>query len=274
MPFRPISDRHAIVEVVFGLIFKRHFSATEIEGLLEQHEHHLKEELPKVGRTSAVQIVFGEGAIPPDVSIPAPTSGVTFDAVQRDGTLGWRLKADDKALYVNCLIYSNWTDTWQTARNYLKLATDTLGNSENPVVSLVLQYIDVFEWQGEEADYDLAQLLDVDSPYIPKPLWRRGPLWHLHQGWYRSDGLPAEGRLLERIHLDGTVDRKSKSKRLIVKMDTFLNLTLKRPCDPSIVFRDDEALADGVFVALHDLNKQIVSDYITAEMAERISLNV
>jgi uncharacterized protein (TIGR04255 family) len=191
-------------------------------------------------------------------------AGVVFDRVRPDGTLEWRVRADDRAIFVNCLDYTRWREVWARSRAYLFQARALLSAPDNPIVSILLQYVDVFEWQGDVAAYTLADLLRRESPYVPPSLWDKGPLWHLYQGWYRSNDLPVReaNRLLERVHLDGVLDDQG---RPTVKMDTFLNLEARQPLNQDSI--------DQAFEGLHNVSSRLIGDYITTAIAQRIGLD-
>lgn len=267
--FQPKSGDHAIVEVVLGIQFARNFSAPELEGLAAAHDRW-KERLPRLGRTAILQLHIGDKP-PPNASQLLPsTGGVTFDRVKPDGNLEWRLRADEGSIYVNCLNYEGWDAVWPQARDYLREASEVVAHPENEVRGLVLQYVDVFEWVEEPDLYRVDALLDRESPFIPASLWEKEQLWHLHQGWYRSDNLPASGRLLERIHLDAVIDDEGKPT---VRMDTFLSLELNPLVNWKSLFVDDQPEAERIFNDLHDLAKDLVRAHINEEMAERIGLD-
>lgn len=269
MPFQPKSNKHAIVEVVFGLVFTRPFHPKEIKALVESHGRW-KELLPRRGRTSPFPVPFMQGdELPPNFPIPLPPSGVTFDRVKPDGSLDWRLRADDAGITVNCLSYTTWPEIYGRARELLSQACEVAVRSDNSIRETFLQYIDVFEWEGEKQAYDLAELLRADSPYVPPSIRQRGPLWHLHQGFFRTEGLPSPGRLLERNHADGYQDQSGAA---LVKIDEYLSLHHLAPLAPSVLF-GPRGSADTLFGYLHDLNKDILRHYLTDKMQARIGLN-
>lgn len=196
-------------------------------------------------------------------------TGVSFDAYKRDGSLDWRLRIDQSFLAVNCLSYTRWTEVKVRARDLLASGARAGVAANNPLSAIGLQYIDMFEWEGDVADYDVTGLLRAESDMLPKSIFGKGPLWHLHQGWFTTDDLPAEGRLLERMHLDAV----EQAPKYLVKMDCLEQMDLRKgPMGFSKIFENDPLL-DEVIELLHTRSKSALGRVITDEMAERIELN-
>jgi len=266
--FIPKSDAHAIVEVVFGLQLARPLHQKEIEALVKAHGRW-RSELPKVGRQATVSVMLGDGPPPPELLLQPPAAGVTFDRIQPDGTLGWRLRAGENNFFVNCLDYDSWDSVWAKALRLLTDACDVSLGSDNAICGIVLQYIDEFIWQGDASDYDPLLLLRSDSPYIPRAFKNRGQNWHLNQGWFRTDNLPVSGRILERMNVEGLTLAGIPT----VRMDNYLRLEPETAVSGSAFFEQGAKLCCDWFSHLHDQNKSMLRNYITTAMAQRISLN-
>ncbi|WP_139802741.1 TIGR04255 family protein, partial [Aurantimonas sp. 22II-16-19i] len=199
--FVPISDHHAIQEVVFALTFKRQFPLGLLEQLTSIHKE-IKRELPRMERPQVFQFAIGGGPVAPPQQAPSP---VSFEAYKRDGSLDWRMMADGNTLVVNCLTYTNWADVSKRSLSLIHNACNVImQQGTNDISHIALQYVDVFKWGLKSEDYDISLLLDSNSENIPKSLFRNvdGPLWHHHQGWFRPFAGSMEGNLLQRTHLD------------------------------------------------------------------------
>jgi uncharacterized protein (TIGR04255 family) len=272
MPFEPRSGKHAIIEAVFGLMFSRRFRSTEIDAVIASHSKW-RDDLPRLGRSAGmIQFAFGDG-VPPPMQLSPPAGGVMFDSVRRDGSLDWRLRVEENFVYVNCLSYTGWTDVYGKAKQYFIDASNAAFGGEpiDPqVTACMIQYIDVFDWHGKPEEYDLDLLLtNEDSFYVPSSLRKRGLAWHLHQGWYRTDKLPVEGRMLERINIDGAIDPTNDLPA--VKMDTIHRLEFKEP----VVISDMlNGKMDQLLDWMHAEDKAVVGAHLTSEMRKRIGLDV
>lgn len=265
MPYRPINDRHAVREVVFALTFSRPFNLGEVEKLDTAHDIW-KAELPKKSRAQYLQIAFGpttEAASSPSVG------GVRFERIKADGSLDWRLGLEENFIAVNCLSYTRWADIWARARSLLQQAANVAVSEDNRTIGVGLQYIDVFVWEGDEGKCSPEQLLRRDSQFIPPNLWGKGPVWHLYQGWFRYDHLPAPGRLLEKVHLDAV----EENKQFLVKIDSTLRLDLEThvAAGPEL-FGGEPPLIDRILDDLHQVNKRLVGGFLSDDMIHRINL--
>lgn len=273
MPFEPIHERHAIQEVVFVLNMGRPFTPDEIGRVVARHDLW-KADLPKLSRPGVFQINLGAGAIAggSDMALLPflPFAPAIFEAIKRDGSVDWRLRIDADWIGVNCLTYTRWNEIWPRARALLSQASQLAWGDGNALSGVALQYIDAFKWEGDANAYSVDELLRRDTRYVPSGLRGRGPLWHLHQGWMRHDGLPAPGRLLERVHLDAV----EQEGQFLVKMDTTLRLELDpRLASHEEAFGGDRGFVDSVFDELHATDKVLVGSYLTDEMVARIALN-
>lgn len=266
MTFKPATEKHAIIEAVFGLLYARQFTAKEIEATVAAHEKQWPE-LPRLNRTQILQVQMGVGPVP-DQAVPPLVAGVSFDRVQPDGKPGWRLLFDETRTIVNCLDYDSWSNVWPRAWDYLEKASDALQSRNNPLVGAFLQYVDVFEWRGDPKDYSVDKLLSRESPYVPASVFQSGPLWHLHQGRYIEDGSPVKGRLLQRIHLDAGMARQNS----FVKIDSFLSLDFSEPMTITGALKEKKDKIGPIFEFLHDMDKRILRDYLTPELAKDIGL--
>ncbi|WP_175422148.1 TIGR04255 family protein [Agrobacterium tumefaciens] len=273
MTFVPKSGKHAIAEVVFGLVFTKAFEPHQIEILVRNHGLW-KEHLPRVARGGGFQVMFGSGFPPPEIQLPME-AGVSFERVNPDGTLNWRLKIEQNSVFVNCLDYTRWSEIWGRAREYLKLVVSLTG-LEGHVTSGLLQYIDVFEWSRPVEEFDINELLRVGNEYIPASMADRGHLFHLHQGWYSPD---SGSRRLVRVHVDGVEEvvfsgDTNNPHRVspIVKIDTYLQDQLKEFVPTIDMF--DSGWIDSSFSDMHNENKKLLGAFLTDELCGRIGLNV
>lgn len=265
MSFKPVGDRHAIMEVVFQLVFLREFQAKELNRLAEAHEEW-KSDLPKIERPTVFQFAIApEGGISPDQ--PEPAAPVLFKSFKRDGGLGWQLAAQHNWIAVNCLAYSRWAAVSRQAKGLLAKALSQVTSVDNPLTSISLQYVDKFLWEGNPDDYRANDLLNTDSGFFPESFNPTFPAWHHHRGefsFHENEEIPH--RILNRVHLDAAFEDKVP----FVKVDTVMRVDLKNAIaqDNS----DIEKLMDKFFDSLHLENKKLLSEVINAKAKKAISL--
>ena len=217
MSFVARSGEHAIVEVVLGIQLSRPWHPNEIEKLAA-HRDRWKEDLPRLARHQIQQVVFGEGV---QQAVTLPTGpGISFERIKPNGDLAWRVRCDGNSLHVNCLEYSRWQEVWNTALGYMKSVLETVGADKISVAGAMMQYIDVFDWDGSPSEYDVFQLLDRESRYVPESVGEYESIWHLYQGWFSPLDEPIAGRLLQKAHFDAV--SKNENGQPTVRMDTLL----------------------------------------------------
>ncbi|MFN3547181.1 MAG: TIGR04255 family protein [Mesorhizobium sp.] len=267
MGFEPKSKTHAIVEVVFGLRFAKPFEAQLLEKVVASHDEW-RDQFPRVTRGVGFQFHLGQE---PVLGLPLPPASVAFERLRPDGTADWKLRLEGDRVLLNCLDYSRWSEIWPAASRYLFKVAWLATNGDNPVVAALLQYVDVFEWTGDRNSYDAAELLKKGAA-IPATILNKGPFWHLHQGWFRSEPRLPASRLLERVHLDAVED--DRTKRPIVRLDTYLDVTLDAPMVLVGMGQTENAALASLFSVLHDLDKELMLSVLSTKAAKRIKLNV
>ncbi|NTG19403.1 TIGR04255 family protein [Agrobacterium rhizogenes] len=268
MTFVPKSGAHALVEVVWGLTFSRPFSQSEIESAIKERVRW--SELPRVSRTSGFQFILGNAAPAPDFQFPiAPGGGVSFDRVNPDGTLAWRLKFDQNNIFVSCLQYTRWADIWPKVQDFLNNACDLAVSEDNLVTSAIMQFIDVFEWEGDKSEYSTGELLNPESRLIPSAVFDRSQFWHLHQGWFDDETARGIARIHQRIDIDGVEDGEGLP---IVKIDSYIQHQLHTVKESKAIFAS--GWIEEIFGEMHQEGKRMIASLLTPDMARRIDLNV
>ena len=272
MPFKPIHESHAISEVIFGLVLARPLEWGERKRLYDAHPKW-SAFLPKIRDDSQLAIAV----LPPDPSeAPPPPSPppLAFERYNPSGMLDWRLRTEGASIAVNCLAYSLWENVWPSARRLFSDIAEVLQDSPIAIRSLVLEYVDVFEQTEDSDSYDIESLLNKDCPHLPQTALRHGPLWHAHHGWFTTDDAPPGTRVLKRMHINGMQAHDNENQR-IVRMEMLVRLDfLSEDEQPHIASESLKDHLEGHFDFLHNQSKLLLSQYLTDEMTEEISLNV
>ena len=266
MAFEPRSGEHAIIEAVFGLKLSRALNSGEIETLARNHDKW-KDELPRLARHEVQQIVLGEG-VPQAITVPGGP-GVSFERIKPNGDIAWRLRYEGNALLINCLEYNGWTDVWATALRYMREVVELIGPEKLSVAGSFLQYIDAFDWMGDEAAYDIFQLLNPEGQLVPPTINQHGSAWHLHQGWFVPLNGPIDGRLLQKAHFDAIP--KGELGYPSVRMDTLMRADFSGHVSGKLIFEENSPIV-GTFVEMHDRNKQLLEAFLTDAMCQKIGL--
>ncbi len=260
------SGKHAIVEVVFGFQLSRPWRPSEIEKLAQNHDRW-KEALPRLARHEVQQFMIGEG-VPQAISLPGGP-GISFERIKPNGDLAWRLRCEGSSIFVNCLEYTRWQEAWATASAQMRAVLEVVGAEKVSVAGTLLQYIDVFDWLADPKGYDISELLDLESDYVPRAARNYGLAWHLHQGWFEPVIEPVAGRILHKAHFDALP--KDEAGHPTVRLDTLLRSDFDGPISAQTFFDEGSAL-EGMFIDMHNRNKRLLSSFLTKAICEKIGL--
>ncbi|WP_172600821.1 TIGR04255 family protein [Cereibacter sphaeroides] len=261
--FVPERAQHALVEVVFGIRLTRAWQPREVQAIKSAHGVW-RDLLPRVNDVQVHQVMFGPQGIMQPAIVPA--TGVAFERVNPDGSIAWRMTFDNEQIVVNCLVYEGWEVTSPIVYQLFSSALTAAGSTDLAISGLFYQTVDQFRWGGEVADYDVAQLLNVESDFVPAHIAKAGMLWHLHQGWFEDTDRPSAGPILKRIHFDATNDPLGG-----IRMDTLVDKRLNQ----SIVAGDFVSQREAVDVVewLHEENKVVLRSFLTEETLQSINLH-
>ncbi len=265
MPFEPVSEAHAVVEVVFGLDMTRSFSRKEIDALSDAHDQW-KDWLPRKAREQIIGLAVGSLS----QTVEPGVGGVRFERTKPDGSTEWRFSVSGQRVSVNCLAYTRWKEISDKALNLMAEAVRISAGPSSHVANVFLQYIDRFQWRGRDADYRIGELLNLGDDWLPSSLSRRGKVWHMHQGWFKSEDIPVDGRALERIHIDGILVGQTVPT---VQIDTYIRVDPIESLSASALFESEGVEIRRIFDELHRESKRLLNAVLVEEAARRIGLN-
>ena len=261
MSFEPCNENHAITEVVFAVVGLSGFTYDDRSRVKAAHPEW-KALLP-----GQEEPVFNIAVAAPGADQPPPMPPLAFTRFRADGGVDWRLLLDTNALVVNCGSYTRWEEVWTIVRGLFADVAGVLHSQEEKIKSVVLEYLDVFRWIGDDR-YDVRSLLQ-EGGSVPPHIFERGPSWHLHQGWFVDAKEPVPGRILQRMHIDSAADAGHGQ----VRFNTHHRFDLQDTPDLQGTFAEPDSLVDGLFSRLHGISKTLLADFLTPEMAQRINLN-
>ena len=267
MAFAPIGERHAIAEVVFALQISPALTHGDRHDLKAAHERW--KFLPRIVEPAVLTVgTSNPGERPP----PPPVPPLDFVRHKSDGSVDWRLRILDANISVNCLTYTRWPHVWKQARTLFAAVSEVLPEAIL-IESVCLQYVDVFTWEGTTAGYDSRALLDERSTCVPASIFDRGPLWHLHQGWFSPLTESSCGRILDRMHIDAVND---EAGRHLVKFENLQRFDFDpKGGTPRLkeAFSTATTAIDTRFERLHDRAKRSLGEYLTADVQRSINLH-
>ena len=270
MAFSPHGDHHAVVEA--DLVVEISPPITHpVRAELKKNHGKWRAFLPAVVEPPTVDFHVSQRGSRAPRSVPPPPP-LEFVRYKSDGRLDWRLILHGAHITINCLAYTRWRHVWKQARGLFALGSEVLPEP-TVITAVALQYVNVFSWGGPTEDYDARQLLDESSSSVPASVLDRGPLWHLHQGWFESHLDPPEGRVLRRMHIDAIADEVDEYR---VKFENLQRLVLAgdgAERKAKAAFSATGTLIDDSFAGLHDLAKRSLRNYLTEDVQRTINLH-
>lgn len=256
MSFRPVNGNHAIVEAVFVVELASAITHPSMTQFLASHQQLIRE-LPR-------KEVIG-------VEPGGPINQVAFSRMRADGQPSWRLMAVGNAIAINCTAYTRWSEVWSLAQRFLVHAASVLADETLLVQSTRLLVTDVFQWMGPVDDYDARLLLDLSGELLPTTIDRRGPLWHVHQGWFSPIVDVDNAKQLSRLNVDAT---HQGGDDFIVTISNDLESTLPNKVPLSVEsFIDTDSPIPKLFAHMHSSNKRQLASLLIPQIQEVIGLN-
>jgi uncharacterized protein (TIGR04255 family) len=139
------------------------------------------------------------------------------------------------------------------------------------IANIQLDYTDRFLWADTWDTFDWRRLLREDSGFIARrPAAVAFRQWHSHTGWF--EGI-ASGRRLVNVNIDlGDVPQPERVAPSVGILTLMREETLAQGT-PSGSSPADQPPIQARFEGLHNALKTLLCQIITAEMAQRISLN-
>lgn len=265
MPWKPITQHHAIERVRVSLNFKTHLSEKMVTNL-----SRLVEELPAEDRLGdreksihqGMQIVVG----PQGQQVTNSTmNGFMF---RRKSDLGAVVEAliiaPDRFSY-EVAQYTRWTNFLD---RYWTISADVLGRlaDDADIQAFSLEYQDRFNFSGKVQDARPSTLLAPDIlRALPASVQTSSDMWHIHRGWFETFG---NTKFLVNQNLDAqngqpmTPDAKEFRSASVATIVTDTNMSEVKSAEG---FRDELS-------QMHDLSTKVVREALCEDIQKEIGL--
>lgn len=266
---KPYSDAHAIKNMAFAFEFSTPLQADVLTSLRQGEVHaKLSERLPRFNEQRAVVLNFGAPQLQVPVA-PQPLSGLLYDSLKPNGEPSWAVNLLANMLVVVCGEYSRWVGTWERAREFLAIVLPHILPT-TAIGTVGLQYTDEFGGLGSKAQFTLDGVFNPESRFIPKNIIDvHGPC-HAHHGFFSHIDAPSPSRVLTNVNVDVGED----SDRMKINITTAHRCIFSEPVSGTA---EQLLAADGVIGrtldVLHDLNKSVVGDILTADVKAAINFD-
>lgn len=258
---------NALQRVVFICQFSKEFSKDDFERF-ERNSVTWRDEFPRRSVTNAVLLQPGSKRVSFDES---KVAGLAYEALMKDGSIELGLRIDESRILFLVGRYTHWDEVWPRASDYLKKAME-LVPGDNPVVSFATEYTDLFRAIGDYSDFDACRLLRPNSEYVPSHVFKRTDNFHFHTGFFQTLDDPTKHRVLTRINADLRDNEEEKSRELSIVL--FHQMSPHREPWGEEVALDEKIIDRGLdnFIALHEIDKDVLKEILNDEMSERIGL--
>lgn len=273
--FLPINKAHAIVECTIFIEFLPVFTHAVRQKLVNLASR-FTEKLPKSDVQKVVEQSVTMTPQGPQVSFKEELSGVELQRVKPDGNLEWMLRTTENIISVHCLDYTRWNKVWPQAKYYLDAAFEQIQGSESFVNAIGIKYIDRFVYQGQTQEYKISELFTEDSPLLANHLFKSGPLWHSHIGWFEEVEGIDDLSCLNQVNIDATFANFSGLKKPVTTIEHNAILrTGQNKSDISFFTQNENpenSKFDQYMFILHNINKKVLSLLLNNDIKTRINL--
>ena len=256
-----------IVGYTVGFEYQRPLDEASLVALSDAHGQ-FRRELPRRNEQRAVTLLQLGG---PPLSVgPHPLAGVAFSSFRPDGTIGKTLSAVQQTISFMIADYQRWAEFWPQAERLLRVMADH-GPKELPVIALLLNANNRFEWSSSDEPPDLRLILREDSVYVAPHLLTCRDAAHSFHGFVDIHAEPP-GTRLDNIMI-ASIPAKQGSTHLDVNFSFRLQLESPfRTAAEMFVAKDSDpwsSLRIGL-ESLHQLNNRLFCATIAPSIVERI----
>lgn len=283
----PAPEKHSIQKVEWGVLLVDALLHRDMR-LIQDKDARMRKVLPKRNIPDRVWAIT-DGS-PPRQQDASEAEGLsahlTYEGVQRDGSLDMRLAIDGRRVSVERHTYSTWQDSSKVVNQIFGDVSSSLRDVlDVAVAELSLQYEDVFWWSGE-GKADVRQLLRAGAKSAPEWIFGTDHEWHVDQGWHAPrENLPDGAKCIERVALHAVTARVGGRDRFCVVITTSVRWlppqranstkwTLQRMLAHAAPADAPDSTSEHLFNDLHERANQAFGTVLTPTILDRIGLKV
>lgn len=268
--FEPVHSAHSIEQAVLVLHFDRPLEQARLSaamGAANQFKSELPGSTPVIGGGFSVAIGGS-----PSMPMQMPATGVMLHRSAPDGTIESELRVEQASITFRTTRYSRWSAIWDQAKRYFSAVIGAYLENGSALVSISINFVDKFVWNGDQKDFDSSLLLSKDSEYIAKHIFSLNDLWHIHTGAFiRSD---EQTKRLMNINIDCVDEFNGLHSRRAISITTVLTDMFNQPGFEPFAVTNDNAMnvISAHLESLHTFDKDILSKTLVESMAKQIAL--
>jgi len=267
----PFAGQHAIQSAVFALAFATELDVDSLR-ILRDASTSLKHDFPDIQdqhrTTFSIQIRPGHQT--PSAALDAggfilnrPVPGANQAVPARS------IAVSRENIIIAINDYTRWekfkSDTDRYVRTLLAPIKESLG-----VVSIGLQFTDIFVWRADPLDLDLSEVFSKNTLYLTPNVFQKAGdamLWHSHHGFFSEQSDPFNFQLLDNINVARNIALGTHQIQILTSHQAKFPQPIYKILDengPSLFKLED---------ILHSKNKEILADLLSEEVQEKINLN-
>jgi uncharacterized protein (TIGR04255 family) len=265
--FDPKRGKHSVVEVAFAIYFNGTINADSINRAKSRRTEYA-EFLPGESGVQGFQLNLGVGVSNAPTSVAQIQEGFSWQRINPDGSLAWRLSVLQDHVVVNCADYTRWEEVWKRVAPWLFDMYQQITAGGHSATSFSLQVIDQFTRKQPVTKHILRELFSDKSIYLPKRLFENDELWHLYQGWFSEQGEPLRGQKLNVINISASRVADINT----VSLDHLMRVNLASNSPPLLKDAMENSPLETLLNALHSENKAVLRDILTPDVVQSIGL--
>lgn len=259
---------NAIEAVGIVVSFSRKLTKAEIDRLLGL-ESVLKTELPVFSKLGAIGVTFENNQVTAQSS---EFNGVSLQKLgDSPGKIDWVLQVTEDSLQVTCGSYDRWNTVLPKALYYIQSVYNFLDLNSLSIATIGCQFIDKFVYETNPEKYNLADVFDVDSKFLPQNVRNSESLWHVHQGWFEIINTLPLAKGLNQLNLASSL----LNEKLTAVIDHITHIMLDKPISVKSLLEikeTDVTLMAKILTEIHDSNKEILKKLLSENKKKEIGL--
>jgi uncharacterized protein (TIGR04255 family) len=264
----PIAGNNAIQNAAFAIEWAAELSPAELQDINAAIESELKSEFPNSTPQNVQKFSFvTEGVATPKFLPSIEIGGFLYEKRSPLSPIPSRsITLSKQSLVILINEYSRWDAVWEDIKKYLSFIL--IHQTKQPINNIGLQYSDVFIWKDTPESLKLNEVFKANSKYLTPNVLCTKDLWHSHHGYLVKSERPIKSTRLDNINVNLIDNGGTLSVQIITSHRTTLETLIWYKGD-----KDFNVISD-IMHTLHDENKKIMSELLSAEVCKKIKLEI
>ena len=259
---------NSIEAVGIVVSFSRKLTQGEIDRLLGL-ESFLKDQLPVFSKLQEFGVTVENNQVKAQSS---EFKGVVLQKLSEvPGKIDWVVQVSEDSLQVTCGKYDRWKFVLPKALEYIQAVYRFLDLDSLSINAIGCQFIDKFVYEGNPETYNLGDVFDVESKFLPRNIKESNDLWHVHQGWFGQISALTNAKAINQLNLTSSLI----NERLTAVIDHITHIMLGKPISVKSLLEIKEidvTLMAKVLTEIHDSNKGILKKLLSENKKKEIGL--